>query len=164
MPRSAHSSVILGPELHSTLRLTRVLVVGAGGIGCELGNVSRSESIALLNWELQVKNLVLAGFEDITIIDLDTIELSNLNRQFLFRKTDVKQAKAAVGPLCYVISVTAVPSNSQVAARSASDYNASCKITPIHGNIKEPSYDVSWFKSHRIVLNALDNIGDIFAI
>lgn len=46
----------------------------------------------------QVKNMVLAGFKDITLLDLDTIDLSNLNRQFLFRKKDVKQPKAIVSP------------------------------------------------------------------
>jgi ubiquitin-like 1-activating enzyme E1 B len=44
----------------------------------------------------QVKNVVLAGFGHITLLDLDTIDLSNLNRQFLFRKKDVKQSKALV--------------------------------------------------------------------
>ena len=43
-----------------------------------------------------VKNVVLAGFGHITLLDLDTIDLSNLNRQFLFRKKDVKQSKALV--------------------------------------------------------------------
>lgn len=43
-----------------------------------------------------VKNIVLTGFGHITLLDLDTIDLSNLNRQFLFRKKDVKQSKALV--------------------------------------------------------------------
>lgn len=54
-------------------------MVGAGGIGCEL-----------------LKTLVLSGFEDIEMIDLDTIDVSNLNRQFLFRKRHVGMSKAQV--------------------------------------------------------------------
>jgi ubiquitin-like 1-activating enzyme E1 B len=34
--RSAHAKAILGPELHAQLANTTVLLVGAGGIGCEL--------------------------------------------------------------------------------------------------------------------------------
>jgi ubiquitin-like 1-activating enzyme E1 B len=58
---------------------SKLLVVGAGGIGCEL-----------------LKNLVLTGFNEIEVIDLDTIELSNLNRQFLFQKCHVGKPKAIV--------------------------------------------------------------------
>ena len=54
-------------------------MVGAGGIGCEL-----------------LKNLVLTGFGEIHIVDLDTIDLSNLNRQFLFRHEHIKKSKALV--------------------------------------------------------------------
>jgi len=36
MVRGTHTAAILGPELYSRLPNTRVLLVGAGGIGCEL--------------------------------------------------------------------------------------------------------------------------------
>ncbi|KAJ7595673.1 hypothetical protein C8J56DRAFT_386527 [Mycena floridula] len=121
--RTAHAEAILGPELHKKLIDTKVLLVGAGGIGCEL-----------------LKNIVLTGFGKITLLDLDTIDLSNLNRQFLFKKKDVKQSKALV------------------AAQTAAPFNPNVKITPIFGNIKEPQYDIEWFQSFDIVLNALDNL------
>ena len=65
---------------NSLIDQARILMVGAGGIGCEL-----------------LKNLVLTGFGEIHIVDLDTIDLSNLNRQFLFRYEHIKKSKALVG-------------------------------------------------------------------
>ena len=43
MPRSTYTEALVGPELYKKIRETPVLVVGAGGIGCEL----RESSAAL---------------------------------------------------------------------------------------------------------------------
>ncbi|KAJ3410004.1 E1 ubiquitin-activating protein uba2 [Chytridiales sp. JEL 0842] len=101
----------------------KILMVGAGGIGCEL-----------------LKNLVMCGFNDIEIIDLDTIDVSNLNRQFLFQSQHVKKSKA------------------HVARETALKFNPRVKILSHHGSIYEPKYDLKWFKGFDIVLNALDNL------
>ncbi|KAJ5783126.1 Molybdenum cofactor biosynthesis MoeB [Penicillium paradoxum] len=113
----------LGVDLTRSLKESRVLLVGAGGIGCEL-----------------LKNLVLTGFGEIHIIDLDTIDLSNLNRQFLFRHEHIKKSKALV------------------AKEVAQSFRSDAKLEAYHANIMDPQFNISWFGSFKVVFNALDNI------
>uniref|UniRef100_A0A7N6B2B2 SUMO-activating enzyme subunit 2 n=1 Tax=Anabas testudineus TaxID=64144 RepID=A0A7N6B2B2_ANATE len=110
------------PQLADCLSTSKVLVVGAGGIGCEL-----------------LKNLVLTGFKNIEVIDLDTIDVSNLNRQFLFQKKHVGKSKA------------------QVAKESALQFCPSANITAYHDSIMNPDYNVEFFRKFVLVMNALDN-------
>lgn len=54
-------------------------MVGVGGIGCEV-----------------LKMVTKFTFKEFHIIDMDTIEVSNLNRQFLFRLEHRGKSKAIV--------------------------------------------------------------------
>ncbi len=96
----------------------RVLVAGAGALGNEA-----------------VKCLTLAGFRDLTIVDPDTIEKTNLSRCVLFREGDIGRSKA------------------EVASEAASDLDKDCVATPIKARIQ--TVDLSSFD---VYVGCLDNV------
>ena len=114
-----------GDSTFDLIRSSKILVVGSGGIGCEL-----------------LKNLVSCGFVNIETIDLDTIDVSNLNRQFLFRNKHVKESKA-------IIASQVV--NSFYTKQGA---NVIGHLDNIKNGLK---FDLNFFNSFDLILNALDN-------
>ncbi len=78
----------------------KVLIVGAGALGNEV-----------------LKNLALVGIGEITVVDFDTVQHTNLSRSVLFRSGDAGQPKSAV------------------AARMARELNPDCQVHPVQGDI-----------------------------
>ncbi|XP_015280291.1 PREDICTED: NEDD8-activating enzyme E1 catalytic subunit isoform X1 [Gekko japonicus] len=103
------------------LNTCKVLVIGAGGLGCEL-----------------LKNLALTGFRQIHVIDMDTIDVSNLNRQFLFRPKDVGRPKA------------------EVAAEFLNSRIPNCAVVPHYKKIQD--LDDTFYRQFHIIVCGLDSI------
>lgn len=107
--------------LHFLRQSCKILVIGAGGLGCEL-----------------LKNLALMGFKNIDLIDMDTIDISNLNRQFLFRQSDVGRSKA------------------EAAAEFINKRVPGTNVIPHNCMIQD--YDEGFYKQFHIIVCGLDSI------
>ncbi|KAG5836012.1 hypothetical protein ANANG_G00250080 [Anguilla anguilla] len=121
---------VFGSKLQEELAKRRYFLVGAGAIGCEL-----------------LKNFAMIGLAcgegEVIVTDMDTIEKSNLNRQFLFRPGDVSKMK------------------SETAAAAVRQMNPSIRISSHQNRVgpdTERVYDDDFFESLDGVANALDNV------
>uniref|UniRef100_A0A8D0F4U1 E1 ubiquitin-activating enzyme n=1 Tax=Strix occidentalis caurina TaxID=311401 RepID=A0A8D0F4U1_STROC len=122
---------VFGAELQAKLGAQKYFVVGAGAIGCEL-----------------LKNFAMVGLGCgpegcVTVTDMDTIEKSNLNRQFLFRPWDVTKLK------------------SERAAAAVREMNPALQVSSRPDRVgpdTERVYDDDFFEALDGVANALDNV------
>ncbi|XP_018573299.1 ubiquitin-like modifier-activating enzyme 1 isoform X1 [Anoplophora glabripennis] len=121
---------VFGREFQKKIAALKYFVVGAGAIGCEL-----------------LKNFAMMGLGSqegkIIVTDMDLIEKSNLNRQFLFRPQNVQQPKSAT------------------AAKVIKKMNPEVNIVAHENRVgpeTENVYDDDFFEALDGVANALDNV------
>lgn len=69
----------IGESGQQKLKDTKVLIIGAGGLGCPI-----------------LQYLATAGIGTIGIIDFDHVEIHNLHRQILYKEADLNQPKAVI--------------------------------------------------------------------
>lgn len=124
---------VFGRTFQEKIANHRQFLVGSGAIGCEM----------LKNWSLMGVGSGPNGIIHVT--DLDTIEKSNLNRQFLFRAKDLGKFKAEVA------AVAVAEMNPDLSGKILA------KQEPV-GPATENVYDESFFDDIDGVTNALDNV------
>lgn len=117
---------IFGNEMQEKLKNANIFIVGAGAIGCEL-----------------LKLCAMMGVGNVHITDMDIIEKSNLNRQFLFRDNNIGQAKAIA------------------ACETVNQMNPDCnyfpyvlKVAPETDNV----FNSQFYNNMTLVMTALDNL------
>jgi len=101
----------------------KVLMIGAGALGNEVA-----------------KDLVLSGFRKITIVDMDHVLGSNLNRCLFFSTEDAMRKRK----------------KAEVVAEGLLGLSAQAKPLPIVGRIQDQPVGI--FPDHDIALGCLDNI------
>ena len=116
-----------GKEFQQKLSQLRGFVVGSGAIGCEL-----------------LKVFSLMGIGNLIVTDMDNIERSNLNRQFLFRPKDVGQPKSKTSAEFVRKYI-----NPEIKIEARTD-----RVGPETENI----FDDNFFEGLDFVANALDNV------
>lgn len=129
--RYGHMVNVFGLDFMTKLLNLKMFMVGCGAIGCEL-----------------LKNFAMMGIAcgpegSLTVTDPDTIEKSNLNRQFLFRTRHIGQFK------------------SEAAVEAVMQMNPDMKLKPLRDKVgpeSEGYFSTQFYNDLDIVANALDNI------
>ena len=122
---------IFGNEIQQKIQNSNMFMVGAGATGCEF-----------------IKNFAMMGFctsdnKKFLVTDNDNIEVSNLNRQFLFRKKDVGKPK------------------STIAVKSVMDMNPSFKAKGLQLKVCKETEDVfneEFWSSQDFIIYAVDSV------
>jgi molybdopterin/thiamine biosynthesis adenylyltransferase len=101
----------------------KVLMVGAGALGNEVG-----------------KNLALSGFRNVTVVDMDTVAVSNLSRCLFFSETDATEKRL----------------KAELVAKGINNLAGANLAGAVTAPIEEAEPDL--FLSSDVVLGCLDNI------
>lgn len=122
---------IYGQELQEKLGKVNLFMVGAGALGCEF-----IKAFALMGVGCEAGGTVHCT-------DNDYIEVSNLNRQFLFRKQHIGKSK------------------SQTACNIAKDINPKLNVTDYVARVgaeSESMFNDNFWEELNFVVNAVDNM------
>lgn len=114
---------LLGEEVPEKFKEKKILLFGVGGVG----------SYAL-------EGLVRSGFENITIVDKDIVDETNINRQLVAYQSTIGKEKV------------------EVAKERALDINPNCNIKALTLNFSEETENNFDFSDYDFVIDAIDDV------
>ena len=123
-------SVLEKPTI-DTLSKLNIFMIGCGALGCEISKNLGTTGACTKN------NSIL------TITDMDTIELSNLNRQFLFREENLGNSK------------------SSAVKERLNSYFPKMKVKSLTNEVgvtTEKIFNTAFWRNNDLIISALDNI------
>ena len=116
-------SLIFNEDILNKFKTSKILIIGIGGVG---------------GYALEC--LVRSGFENITIVDKDIVDETNLNRQVISLKSNIGLSKV------------------EVAKKRILDINPDVNINIINEFILEDNIDILNLKSFNYIIDACDTI------
>ena len=121
---------LIGRQTHDKIASSHSFLVGAGALGCEFLKL-----YALMG--------VSSNGGEVVVTDDDSIEISNLNRQFLFRREDVSHSKSDRA------AIAAKKMNNEINVIAKQD-----RVSPEN----EVIFDDNFWNKRNFVTNAVDNV------
>ena len=121
----------LDRKILKKIKQQNIFMIGSGALGCEL-----SKNLGMLQFCSNKKS-------HLSITDMDTIELSNLNRQFLFRSDNLGDYK------------------SSVIQKRLKEYTPKMNVNSYNlevGEVNKDTFNSKFWNNHNLVINALDNL------
>lgn len=144
--RSDGLRICVGDGMVDKLAYTNLFMVGAGAIGCELlknyAMLGVGTGKAVVD-EANADNNRKAG--SIVLTDPDIIEMSNLNRQFLFREKHLRKPKSQTA------AAAAIYMNKELKGNIIARLDKVCEATA-------HIFTDRFFETTTVVTNALDNV------
>ena len=124
---------IFGKEIQDKLGNLNIFMIGAGALGCEY---LKNFALMGISCNEKDKNNIL------TVTDNDAIELSNLNRQFLFNNEDIGKFKSVIS------------------CKKAKNINKNLNVKPLKLLLNEESKQIfndNFWEKQDIIISAVDN-------
>lgn len=115
--------LLIGKDKIDEIKKTKVLLIGIGGVG-----------------GYTLESLVRSGFQEITIVDYDKIDITNLNRQLISNNDNIGKLKV------------------DEFKKRIESINPNCKVKTIKEKISVSNFDILNISDYDYVIDACDTI------